>query len=218
MVNNSLPIHNASGTPLIEEAGATGTGIKHVDVNTMPGDNNLSSAIRNPMTFYYASTIGTNIGRDWYTATDDRTYQNDDLWGGESITTPSAKTIYDPCPAGWRVPAWSGGSSPWDGFDVLNPSGTADTQDEYLNFPWYSSDWATGYGRIFNQSESTYYPAAGYRNYANGSLGIAGSLGYYWSASSDASKGFRFGFSSASVFLTYSNDRVFGFLVRCVQE
>jgi hypothetical protein len=107
---NSLPIYSASGTTALTElSGSDGTGIKHVVASATTTDTktlNLTNAIKNPMTFYYATSAGTYIGLDWYTTTNDATgsLQNPALWGGASTLTPTSKTIFDPCPTGWRVP------------------------------------------------------------------------------------------------------------------
>lgn len=75
----------------------TGNSIKTVPVVEVEVSDNLTQSIRNPLTFY---AIGDDAGyRDWLT--NDSQYANLYLW-----TTPSLdkKTVYDPCPAGWRVP------------------------------------------------------------------------------------------------------------------
>ncbi len=59
--------------------------------------DNLENGIKNPTTFYTNSDY--NLG-DWYTT--DLATHNNDLWGGSADT--HYKTIYDPCPAGWRIP------------------------------------------------------------------------------------------------------------------
>lgn len=61
-----------------------------------PGDaNSLSTSIRNPGHFI---DRGTNC-YDWYAA-ESYDHQDATLWGGAS----GSKTVWDPCPAGWRVP------------------------------------------------------------------------------------------------------------------
>lgn len=209
----SISIYDASGTQLTEGAPTGGTGINSTVV---PVENNLLNAIKNPMTFY-VGTGGTSIGYDWYTATDSRSNQNDALWGGASISAPTAKTVYDPCPYGWRVPAWNSSISPWTGFDTSNPTGTADLYDEYLYFPWYSTVWATGYGRIYNAASNTFYPAQGFRQATNGSFSGMGGSGYYWSASGVDQNGESLIFNSINV-TAFLGNRAYGFGVRCVQE
>ena len=91
-------IYNASGTKLSE--GTSGTGVKYVSAGSGP---NLANSIKNPLSFYYQTSSRYNY--DWIGST-----RNDNLWN----STSGGKTVYDPCPAGWRV-ATSGSSysSPW---------------------------------------------------------------------------------------------------------
>lgn len=68
--------------------------------------NNIETAIKNPLTYYLHTS--TNQGNySWITNSALSVPAEDvnDLWGGVT----KAKTIYDPCPAGYRVPqlaAW----------------------------------------------------------------------------------------------------------------
>jgi hypothetical protein len=69
-------------TPLIFHA---------TDVNV--ADNN-ANAIRLPSTFYKGTSTSAY---DWHGTT-----HNNALWSDSPL--PGAKTFYDPCPEGWRVP------------------------------------------------------------------------------------------------------------------
>lgn len=60
---------------------------------------NLVAAIRQPARFFIAITSPG----DWYT--NSMSLLNRTLW------LPNTKTIFDPCPVGWRVP----GNQPWTG-------------------------------------------------------------------------------------------------------
>ena len=118
---------------------------------------------------------------------------------GGTLTTPGAKTIYDPCPSGWRVPAWRNGLSPWNGISTTGAT-------------WGSST-STGY----NWPSIGFWPAAGCRSISSGALGNDGS-GYYWSASPDSSNGYCLPFFDGDVTPAVSSGRSNGFSVRCVQE
>jgi len=118
---------------------------------------------------------------------------------GGTLTTPGAKTIYDPCPSGWRVPAWRNGLSPWNGISTTGAT------------------WGSGY----TWPSIGFWPAAGCRGYGSsdsGALSYVGSNGYYWSASPVSSNGYDLAFGSGSVYPANGNYRTFGFSVRCVQE
>lgn len=74
--------------------GTTNLSYKEVDTS-----ENLVEAIRQPARFLIAITSPG----DWYT--NSMSLLNRTLW------LPNTKTIFDPCPVGWRVP----GNQPWTG-------------------------------------------------------------------------------------------------------
>ncbi|MDE7356196.1 MAG: hypothetical protein K2N21_05450, partial [Rikenellaceae bacterium] len=66
-------------------------------------------------------------------------------------------------------------------------------------------------------SNSVEFPAVGNRG-ADGSLGVAGALGSYWSSVLyDSNLAYRLSFSSSGVNPQGSNGKRFGFSVRCVR-
>lgn len=167
-------------------------GTTNIIITEVSSSAGLSLSVENPTTFYYS----TKNLKDWYTHTASSNHQNDNLWN----STTKTKTVYDPCPPGWRVPligVWSG----------LTTS----------NFQWS----VTNKGRT-NNSFGGFYPAAGSRSNANGGLVYDGSQGYYWSASfnwSDAScLSFNDGNVGTSVSLQSVAGRANGHSVRCVKE
>jgi len=183
---NAIPIYNSSGTQLTETVDATGTGVKHILTSVA---NNLLNAIRNPLTFYYSTEA---MEWDWYTATK---VHNDALWGAPSLTSSGYKSIYDPCPSGWRVPAYNNGKSAWDGLTLTN-------------FTW------ANYGRTY--SEVGYYPAGGYRYAGNGAFSQVGIQAEYW-ASTASTLPYGLEFLQGSLTTYYANARSHGFMVRCVR-
>jgi uncharacterized protein (TIGR02145 family) len=162
----------------------------------------IIESIRNPTTYYtYVS------GVDWLPA------RNNYLWNQE---TTNNKTIYDPCPAGWRVPAFKDNTptienSPW--MEYAN-------DDELASRIWK----VTGYEFTHKNNYKAYYPAAGYRSYDGGSfvVGTGGNNGAYWSASVTGNGGYAltinnaYGLINVSVYSPYN--RAYGFSVRCVRE
>lgn len=196
---NSLPIYNASGTLLTEGTPTGGTGINSVAVSV---SNNLPNSILYPAMFYYGLN-NSNTGYDWYTANNDRTSQNDALWGSSNPTaTPTGKTIFDPCPPGWRVPAWINNTSPWNGF----------TPTTFIS----SSE---NYGSIYLPT-GTFYLYTGTRHCENGSFYNVGSISNNWSASPNGTgeKSYHFNFGTYFVNPSGFSDRASGFPVRCVRE
>ena len=105
-----------------------------------PGDAEaLSTSIRNPAAFIDQG----RDGGDWYAA--GYTHQDATLWGGAS----GSKTVWDPCPEGWRVP----NEADFNGLDedatedlwgfeklgVLIPDGNTALQNE--DFDWDAWCW-----------------------------------------------------------------------------
>ncbi|MDR0657483.1 MAG: fibrobacter succinogenes major paralogous domain-containing protein, partial [Mediterranea sp.] len=156
---------------------------------TSSSNGTVAYTLKNPNTFL---TAGSSSSYDWYYGSRDNA-----LWGHSGV-----KTIYDPCPSGWRVPKNSGMSeatSPWKGFTSSN--GT----------------WSYGY----NWGTNTRYPAAGSRGNSSGSIGNEGSYGVYWSASPSSSSSNNA--SNLNVYSGYvrvddSRGRATGLSVRCAQE
>ncbi|MCD8172063.1 MAG: fimbrillin family protein [Alistipes sp.] len=153
----------------------------------------LPELVQNPLNFAtnYNSYSGSVIqGSD------------NDSWGGETQT----KTVYDPCPPGWKVPPISiGGNNSWGTEGV-----------------WGS--W-TGNGRIFNGASGTaglshFYPACGLRHASDGQLYDQGMEGFYWyaTATSFDTHSLYLYFFSGFVLPANSDDRTLGFPVRCVAE
>ena len=169
-----------------------------INIVQTTSEENLSNSIKNPMS-YYCKGYGSSY--DWYSTSN--SLRNDALWGGEDRNTPSNKTIFDPCPAGWRVPAWNGSSwyksaSPWSAF----------TESD---FTWLDTD----YGRTYDGS---FYPASGYRDNLWGKIKNVGIQGYYWSGSVDDKKVYSMFFESKVYSYNYPVFRADGLPVRCVRE
>jgi len=164
----------------------------------------VAYAIANPSVFIYGSS---SSGYDWHWGTSGsaRTDRDDTLWGHGNTT---AKSPYDPCPAGWRVPSHnvaatsyaSSTASPWNGFTVA-----------------LGGTWSNGY----TWGTNAQYPAAGYRSYSSSALTNVGAHGYYWSASPSSSTSYYASilyFYSGYVGVNTNGNRANGYSVRCVRE
>jgi len=180
-----------SGTTL---AASTGTW------TTIKSTQTVDYAEENPMTY-----IGSGSG-EWCTGTGANESDYTKRW------MESKKTMYDPCPVGYRVP--KGGN---DGFwaTALGTSSSTSTGTK-----WDS----TNSGRHWTLADGTtaaWYPAVGCRGNHSGALNHVGSHGYYWSASPDPSSSnyaCSLYFDSGNVYPAYYNDRSLGYSVRCVRE
>lgn len=151
-------------------------------------------SIQQPTTFFKYSG-------DWCSL------RNDNFWGtpltvisGSYTTNKGSKSIYDPCPVGWRVPP---------GYAFINASSSGSFYFGY------------SFGTGFLTNGSSWFPASGYRSSSNGRLYDVGAYGYYWLSAPNASiptYGSGLNFSSNFVFPVGSFDRAYGNGCRCVKE
>ena len=160
-------------------------------VSSSSSRGTIAYAVERPTTF-----ITYNDGNyDWYytgsSAVDNTRWQ-------------SRKTIYDPCPAGWRVPD-GGDNGIWAkaGFDDQD----YDDSDEGMLF---------GSGI---SSPASWYPTSGYRYYSDGDLYLVGYYGNYWSVTPNGNNAYGLCFTNFG-YVDPSNDdyRAYGYSVRCLQE
>lgn len=150
----------------------------------------ISNGIKNPKTFC------TNIAMD-------NKYIN--LWNidnnsvSEDLKT-SVKSVYDPCPTGYKIPV----ANAFRTFTAVNSA--------WKKYP--SNIW----GRDFTCNiGSLLFPASGYRNYYDSK--IYDKRGNYWSASSNNSKyGCYFTFDKDKVHLKHNANRTCGNAVRPVKD
>ena len=144
------------------------------------GGRSLGYAIQHPENMFIYAQTGTYY-YDWCNAT----YYN--LWSADNTTTgfndnAVVKTVYDPCPAGFKMPA----SNAFTGFTSngqyqsgaanINANGTADSWDKF----------SAAYGHNFytnsSKNATIFFPASGFRGSSDGSLSNVGYVGYCWSA------------------------------------
>lgn len=115
-----------------------------------------------------------------------------DLWNTGTESKPE-KTIYDPCPSGWRVPT----KTEWD--KVLSDGTFTQDVDIYT----YSKESA------FVISNALYI--------LNEVVGVSG-CGYYWSSTRDEATGKAYLVSSMGSVTMMSFTTALGASIRCVQE
>ena len=167
-------------------------------VSSNSSNGTIAYATANPTTF-----VTDNIlNYDWY-YTDPLSTDNTS-W----TTSSSGKSIYDPCPAGWRVPD-GGSSSVWS--KAVGSSSkftrTYDSSNEGMNFS----------GK-FGSASTIWYPASGCRFGSDGGLSNVGDNGYCWSASPNGYCAHYLYFNSiGNVNPSSFSNRANGFSVRCLQ-
>ena len=170
------------------------------------GDNmSIQNGIQHPGTLYTGST--------WYSV-----YNQYNLWSMDNTTTgfndnAVVKTIYDPCPAGFHMPA----SNAFTGFTTTG--GNTETKSQFN----INGGWESGFhfnNKISSPDATVYFPASGYRNSIDGSLFGAGYFGYYRSAgpSNDAGYGYYLRFTPSEVLPQKNDLRSDGFSVRPVRD
>ena len=185
-------------------------------INKNAGNNmSITNGIQNPQNFYTLGGSWSNNPPAGYS------YYN--LWSADNTTigfndNAVVKTVYDPCPIGFNMPA----SNAFTGFTSdgqsqnypnINVDGTADSWAKY----------SAAYGHNFytngSKNATIFFPASGFRVISDGSLSNVGNGGYYWSAVPDSSSGgcnLYFGWSGVGPQGNYG--RSFGFAARPVSE
>lgn len=160
----------------------------------------IAYATAHPTTFI---TRNTN-NYDWYYTGSSST--DNSRW----TTSESNKSIYDPCPSGWRVP---------DGGDDGVWSKACGSSSNFGGYPYNSTNGGMDFSGKFGSASSIWYPASGYRSYYDGGLYNVGNNGSYWSASPDSYYAYGLDFYGDGD-VDPSNDlsRAYGYSVRCLQE
>ena len=135
------------------------------NVSSNSSNGTIAYATAHPTTF-----ITHNINNcDWYYRGDSST--DNTRWTESS----SAKSIYDPCPPGWRVPD-GGESGVWS--KALGSS--SDFDDDSL---YNDANRGMNFSGKFGSDQTIWYPASGFRDIDDGGLDLVGNDGLYWSAS-----------------------------------
>ena len=168
-------------------------------VTSNSSNGTIAYATANPTTFI---TWNTN-NYDWYYTISSST---DNIRWTDSI---SPKSIYDPCPAGWRVPD-GGSNGVWS---------KACGSRSSFNYTYNSTNEGMNFSGKFGSASTIWYPASGARSGSDGSLYNVGSSGYYWSASPNSYCAYNLFFKySGLVDPTNYLNRAYGQSVRCLQE
>lgn len=173
-------------------------------VSSTSSNGTIAYAIAHPTTFitYNSSNY------DWYytgsSSTDNTRWQ----------TSDKTKGLYDPCPAGYRVPD-GGSNGVW-----AKAFGTSSYWETSSN--WDAINRGMDFGKTdkkLGSASTIWYPAAGYLNYTGGSLCNVGSYGHYWSCTPNSYYAYYLDFYNVSyVSPTRGDSRAYGLSVRCVKE
>ena len=155
----------------------------------------IATTIRNPLTFYGATHSY------WIDSA------NPLLW------STSQKTIYDPCPPGYRVPD----------NDVFRSFTKNEQNSNYENYN-KSGQYNNGWDFIYDGTNTAYYPATWHIN-INGDTDNSTSDCWIWSSyyinTTSSRAGLRFWYhseSSSHVSFDSGEDQTNAFMIRCIKE
>jgi len=150
-------------------------------LSTVTGTVSTDGSIKNPTVFYY------NEGADWNSTT------SNNLWDNGS------KTIYDPCPAGYKVPGFS---TTYDLWVKTNEGWTFDATNKLCTY--------TG--------SSSVIPYCGYINGTGQSISGNGSRALIWSSGAYSSSNGSAVLMRDGAYNKSYNHKACGASVRCVAE
>ena len=186
-------------------------------INKNAGDNmSIINGIQNPQNFY-------TWGGSWYN-NPPAGYSYFNLWSADNTTTgfndnAVVKTVYDPCPVGFKMPAsnaftgFASNGQYGSGAANINANGTADSSDKF--FAAYGHNFYTN----SSKNATIFFPASGFRSDGDGSLNSVGYSGFYWSAVPGST------YSGCYLYFYWSNviprdyvSRSYGFAARPVSE
>ena len=165
-------LYNAAGTPINTNTNGIGGEWNAV----LSAASSVTTLISFPSTFHTNQyvPIASTGANDWW--------------------NPTTKTLYDPCPSGYRVPSYN----------------------TYANFPKTTFGTSVNSGATWNTS---FFPAGGRREYTSGQFGFVGSHGFYWmSTPYDPPYGYTLEFNSGYVSHNDFYRRANCYLVRCISE
>ena len=129
--------------------GASAVSVNGTATSVSSGTISLEYSIANPTVFAYVAD------KDWINVSDDALWQN------------ASKTIYDPCPPGYRVPVRNGDKAFWSS-DLSSKTGWA----ENGTYGWFTLGNPAGV-----------FPFAGYRDDSSpSSIAYAGTRALYWTS------------------------------------
>lgn len=193
-------------------------------INWNAGDRMyMQNIIQNPQNYYtagYNNDGSLNAGA-WFAIY--YTFYN--LWSmnqKDKVTENQAnnqtvvKTIYDPCPVGFSVPAndaFTGFTQTGLNGGTKNVDGTGDTQT-------YKNNFGHNFWTNSKKTETIFFPAVGFREAKDGNIvSYYEKFGDYWTATpTDMNNGSVMGFDVNSVSPLYRNIRAYAFSVRPAAE
>ena len=183
----------------------------------------MQTIIQNPQNYYTAGYNGDGSlnAEAWFA----KYYTFYNLWSmnqKDKVTMNQAnsqtvvKTIYDPSPVGFSVPA----NDAFTGFTENGLNGGRINVDGTDNAQTYNNNFGHNFWTNSSKTETIFFPATGYREAKDGNIvSYYGNYGDYWTATpTDMNNGSVMGFDVSSVHPLYRNIRAFAFSVRPAAE
>jgi len=171
--------------------------------NTSSTKGTIEYATKHPSTY-----IGNDEGNDWiYYGSGEE--PDITLWKKSN----SNKSVFDPCPVGWRVPD-GGNEGVWaTAFAKISSwtnSSNFDSVNRGMDFGSTDTKLCTGI---------VWYPASGYYDEEDVEIYDRRSAGEYWSAATTTNGAYSFGFRyNGTIAPVQTNIRAQGLSVRCVKD
>lgn len=162
----------------------------------------LPYAISHPTTFI----TNSQVPYDWFCTDIDQS--DSDLWA-------PTKTVYDPCPPGWKVPSgdrdglWAQAFKLGEAGEGWFDKDNFDSDKKGMNFG--TAKFSLG------KDPTIWYPAAGFYTY-EGKLLAVGNNGRYWSCSVSSSNERIFQFNSNGANIQGTDSCASANSVRCIEE
>lgn len=181
------------------------------------GSSNINEAVEAKSTIEWPSAVKSNASNGaieyatahpttFIEADDDWYYTGDDTSDNTRWTTSeTSKSIYDPCPTGWRIPDGVNNSI-WA--KAANCNSLSDYKYDNINV-------GINFSGIFGLDSNIWYPAAGLRTSGNftGALSVS-IFGLFW-----ATDGYCMFFQTRhGVYMASREARAYGCSVRCIKE
>ncbi len=142
--------------------------------------------------------------------------QKDKVTMNQANSQTVVKTIYDPSPVGFSIPA----NDAFTGFTENGLNGGRMNVDGTDNAQTYNNNFGHNFWTNSSKTETIFFPATGYREAKDGNIvSYYGNYGDYWTATpTDMNNGSVMGFDVSSVYPLFRNIRAYGFSVRPAAE